>query len=67
MQRDRAVFSIFRGTAEMPLYRVEKARGDGGRPVGFSVVGLGGCILARGPELKTVLRVLERKLIMLVE
>ena len=65
--RDRAVFSIFRGTAEQALYRVEKRRGEGGKPVGYSVVGMDGCILGRGPDLQKVLRVLEVKLIRLVE
>lgn len=64
-RRDRAVFSIFRGSAEQPLYRVEKARGDGKQP-GYSVVGMDGHILERGRDLRQVLRVLERKLIRLV-
>ncbi|MEE8455663.1 MAG: DUF2794 domain-containing protein [Limibaculum sp.] len=64
-RRDRAVFSIFRGSAEQPLYRVEKARGDGKQP-GYSVVAMDGRILKRGRDLREVLRVLERKLIRLV-
>ena len=64
-RRDRAVFSIFRGAEEQPLYRVEKALGDGKQP-GYSVVGMDGCILQRGRDLRKVLRVLERKLIRLV-
>jgi hypothetical protein len=66
-RRDRAVFSIFRGTAEMPIYRVEKTRGDGPKQNGYAVIGLDGCILGRGPDLQKVLRVLERKLIRLVD
>jgi hypothetical protein len=66
-RRDRAVFSIFRGSAEQPLYRVEKARGDGRQPGGYSVVGMDGRILQRGRDLRQVLRVLERKLIRLVD
>jgi hypothetical protein len=65
-QRDRAVFSIFRGSSENPLYRVEKARGDGKQP-GYSVVCMDGRILQRGRDLQQVLRVLERKLIRLVD
>ena len=65
--RDRAAFSIFRGTHEMPLYRVEKRRFDGGKQVGYTVVGMDGCIMGRGPDLQKVLRVLERKLIRLVD
>ncbi|MCH8168867.1 MAG: DUF2794 domain-containing protein, partial [Proteobacteria bacterium] len=55
----------FRGSAEQPLYRVEKARGDGKQP-GYSVVAMDGRILKRGRDLREVLRVLERKLIRLV-
>ena len=65
-RRDRAVFSIFRGSAEQPIYRVEKRRGDGRQP-GYSVVGMGGQILERGGDLREVLRVLERKLIRVVD
>ena len=65
-RRDRAVFSILRGSAEHPVYRVEKARGDGRLP-GYAVVGMDGCILDRGRELRKVLRVLERKLIRAVQ
>lgn len=66
-RRDRAVFSIFRGSAELPVYRVEKTRGDGGRRTVFSVVGMDGCVLDLGADLRTVLRVLERKLIRLIK
>jgi hypothetical protein len=65
--RDRAVFSIFRGATENPIYRVEKIRGEGGRQTGYSVVGMDGRILDRGRDLREVLRVLERKLIRLVD
>ncbi|MHA1529948.1 MAG: DUF2794 domain-containing protein [Alphaproteobacteria bacterium] len=65
-RRDRAVFSIFRGSTEQPLYRVEKARDDDKQP-GYSVVGMDGRILQRGRDLRQVLRVLERKLIRLVD
>lgn len=66
-RRDRAVFSIFRGSAELPVYRVEKTRGDGSKQTAYSVVGMDGCILRSGADLRKVLRVLERKLIRLVE
>jgi len=65
-QWDRAVFSIFRGAAEQPIYRVEKTRGDGRQP-GYSVVGIDGRILQRGGDLREVLRVLDRKLIRIVD
>ncbi|MDX1785677.1 DUF2794 domain-containing protein [Roseovarius sp. ZX-A-9] len=65
--RDVAVFSVFRRTAEHPLYRIEKRPRLRGRQGQYAVIGPGGQILKRGSELKTVLRVLERKLIRAVE
>ena len=64
---DRAIFSIFRRTAENPLYRIEKHPKLRNKQGMFSVVGMDGQILKRGHDLKTVLRVLERKLIRAVE
>ncbi|WP_163848354.1 DUF2794 domain-containing protein [Pseudooceanicola aestuarii] len=64
---DMAVFSVFRRTAEHPLYRIEKRPRLRNRQGQYSVVGMDGQILKRGHDLKTVLRVLERKLIRAVE
>ncbi len=61
--RDRAVFSVFRRTAEHPLYRIEKHPRLRLRQGQYCVLGMDGQVLRRGHELKTVLRVLERKLI----
>lgn len=61
--RDRAVFSIFRRTAENPLYRVEKHPRLRNRQGMYAVIAMDGQILRRGHDLRTVLRVLERKLI----
>lgn len=65
--RDVAVFSVFRRTAEHPLYRIEKRPKLRGKQGQYAVIGLDGQVLKRGAELKTVLRVLERKLIRAVE
>lgn len=65
--RDMAVFSIFRRTAEHPIYRVEKDPRLRSRQGMYSVVGMDGRILKRGHDLRTVLRVLERKLIRSVD
>jgi hypothetical protein len=65
--RDVAVFSVFRRTAEHPLYRIEKRPKLRGRQGQYAVIGMDGQILKRGSDLKTVLRVLERKLIRAVE
>ncbi|MEX0307361.1 MAG: DUF2794 domain-containing protein [Ruegeria sp.] len=65
--RDMAVFSIFRRTAEHPIYRVEKHPRLRLRQGMYSVVGMDGRILKRGHDLRAVLRVLERKLIRSVD
>ncbi|MGZ2255827.1 DUF2794 domain-containing protein [Roseobacter sp. A03A-229] len=65
--RDVAVFSVFRRTAENPMYRIEKRPRMRDKQGMYSVVGMDGQILRRGHDLKTVLRVLERKLIRAVE
>lgn len=65
--REVAVFSVFRRTAEHPLYKIEKRPKLRGRQGMYSVVGMDGQVLRRGHDLKTVLRVLERKLIRAVD
>lgn len=65
--REMAVFSVFRRTAEHPLYRIEKRPKLRNRQGMYSVVGMDGQILKRGQDLKNVLRVLERKLIRAVK
>ncbi|MBS8227996.1 DUF2794 domain-containing protein [Vannielia litorea] len=65
--RDVAVFSIFRRTAEHPLYRIEKRPRLRTKQGMYAVIGMDGQVLKRGHDLKTVLRVLERKLIRAVE
>ena len=60
--RERAVFSIFRRAAEYPLYRVVKDPKLAGKQGAFSVVATSGLVLKRGPDLKRVLAVLDRKL-----
>ncbi len=65
--REVAVFSIFRRTAEVPLYRIEKRPKLRAKQGMYAVVGAGGQVMRRGHELKPVLRVLERKFIRAVE
>lgn len=65
--KDAAIFSVFRRTAEHPLYRIEKRPKLRLRQGQYVVVGMDGQILKRGNDLKTVLRVLERKLIRAVD
>ncbi len=65
--KDRAVFAVFRRTAEHPLYRIEKHPKLRLRQGQYSVLGPEGQVLKRGDDLRQVLRVLERKLIRAVE
>ena len=65
--RDVAVFSVFRRTAENPLYRIEKRPKLRTRQGEYAVIGTEGQVLKRGHDLRSVLRVLERKLIRAVD
>ncbi|MBK5934645.1 uncharacterized protein DUF2794 [Rhodovulum imhoffii] len=65
--RGVAVFSVFRRSAECPLYRIEKRPALRNRQGMYTVLGMDGQVLRRGSDLKTVLRVLERKLIRAVK
>lgn len=60
--RDKAVFSIYRRSSEMPLYRIEKDPKLARRQGAYSIVAASGLILKRGPELSRVLSVLDRPL-----
>ncbi len=61
--RDLAVFSIFRRTAEFPLYRIEKRPKLRLKQGMYSVVAVDGHILRRGHVLERVVQVLEIKAI----
>lgn len=65
--RDVAVFSVFQRTAENPLYRIEKRPKLRLKQGQFAVIGANGQVLKRGQDLRAVLRVLERKLIRVVD
>ena len=58
--RERAVFSIYRRSSEVPLYRVEKDPKLARRQGAYSVLTSTGLILKRGPALDRVLKVLDR-------
>jgi hypothetical protein len=58
---DRAVFSIFRRAAEVPIYRIEKDPRLARKQGIYSVISAGGLILRRGHELERVLLVIDRK------
>ena len=60
--RDRAVFSIFRRSSEVPIYRIEKNPRLAQRQGTYSVVSATGLILRRGHELDGVLRAIDRSI-----
>ena len=57
---EKAVFSIFRRSSEVPLYRIEKAPGLARRQGAYAVVAGTGLTLKRGHDLRHVLRVIDR-------
>lgn len=60
--RDRAVFSVFRRTSEVPLYRIVKQPDLARRQGAYSVVAASGLILKRGHDLAGVLTVFDAKM-----
>lgn len=67
MLKDVAVFSIFRRSAEHPIYRIEKRPKLSAKQQQYSVIGMDGRILKRGGDLRQVLQVLEKKLIRAID
>lgn len=65
--KDVAVFAVFRRTAENPIYRIEKRPKLRHKQGLYAAIGMDGQVLKRGHDLKSVLTVLERKLIRLVD
>ncbi|MEM6306489.1 MAG: DUF2794 domain-containing protein [Pseudomonadota bacterium] len=62
-RKDVAVFAVFKRTAENPLYRIEKRPKLRHKQGIYAVMGAEGQVLKRGHDLRSVLGVLERKLI----
>jgi len=59
--KDRAVFSVFRRSSEVPIYRIEKNPRLARRQGAYSVVSATGLIVRRGHELDRVLRAIDRR------
>jgi hypothetical protein len=59
---DRAVFSVFQRSCEVPVYRIEKNPKLARRHGAYSVISASGLIVRRGPELDPVLRAIDRTL-----
>lgn len=64
--KDRAVFSVFRRTSEVPLYRIEKNPKLARKQGVYSVISATGLIVRRGPELDRVLRSIDTSSLSLV-
>ena len=65
--REVAVFSVFKRTAENPLYRIEKRPKLRSKQGMYALIGTQGQVLKRGHDLKSVLGMLERRLIHMVD
>jgi len=57
---DRAIFSAFRRTSEVPLYRIEKDPSRARKQGGFSIISASGLVLKRGQELEIVLKYFDK-------
>lgn len=60
--KDRAEFSVFRHTSEVPIYRIVKTPAEARKQGAYKIVAATGAILKRGTELRQVLRAFDRKL-----
>lgn len=59
---EKAVFSIFKRSGEVPLYRVEKNPKLAAKQGAYSVLNAHGMILKRGHDLAQVLKVFDKAL-----
>ena len=66
MEREVAVFSAFRRSAERPELRIEKRPALAQRQGMWALIGEAGAVLKRGHELGPVLAPVERRLMKLV-
>jgi hypothetical protein len=58
--RDKAIFSIFRRSSEMPLYRIVKDPALAQRQGAYSVLAPTGMIVKRGHDLARVLQAIDK-------
>ncbi|WP_421725945.1 DUF2794 domain-containing protein [Bauldia sp.] len=64
--REKAVFSVFRRTSEVPLYQIVKQPKLARRQGAYALIAATGQILKRGHDLANVLRVIDRPLKLVV-
>ena len=60
--KEKAIFSVFKRSGEMPLFRIEKNPKLAAKQGAFSVVATDGKILKRGHELPQVLKMFDKAL-----
>jgi hypothetical protein len=60
--REKAIFSVFKRSGELPLFRIEKDPKLAAKQGAYAVVNTNGTILKRGHELKQVLKVFDKTL-----
>lgn len=65
--RDVAIFSVFRRSSEVALYRIEKRPKLARKQGAYSVIAASGQILKRGHELEQVLKVFEKRKLRLID
>jgi len=67
LNRDVAIFSAFRRSAERPEYRIEKRPSLRNRQGMWALIGETGAVLRRGQELAGILAPVERRLLKIIE
>lgn len=60
--KDRAVFSVFKRSGELPVFRIEKNPKLAAKQGAFCVTNTHGMVLKRGHDLQQVLRVFDKSL-----
>tara|TARA_B100001179_G_C18553094_1_gene386967 strand:- start:607 stop:945 length:339 start_codon:yes stop_codon:yes gene_type:complete len=61
MHKDRAIFSIFKRAAEMPIYRIEKQPALARKQGAWSIISPEGVILKRGNNVQNLLAFFDRR------
>ncbi|MCV6545770.1 MAG: DUF2794 domain-containing protein [Cohaesibacter sp.] len=65
--KEKAVFSIFRRTGEMPIYRIEKIPKLARKQGAYLLVSQQGQILKRGQDLSSIIKLLNQKMLKLID
>jgi hypothetical protein len=64
--REKAIFSVFRRTSEVPLYQIVKQPKLARRQGAYAIIAATGQILKRGHDLTNILRFIDRPLKLVV-